>query len=95
MPSKLDLAWENLFHTYNILDEIVLNGKCFISAAQIKALHYEPRLLTKFDNSGQLPRLFADNHLSILPVSSHDYVIAHHDIMGNPLIKHHINPLSV
>ncbi len=39
----------------------------------------EPRLITKFDHIINLPRIFSDNGLSILPVTCGEYVISHFD----------------
>lgn len=71
-----DAAWEILFDKYNILREICYKGKFIITASQIKEFR-EPRLMTKFDHIVNLPKLFADNNLSILPISSNSYVISH------------------
>ena len=70
-----DAAWEKLFDKYRILEEIGQKG-CFpISAAQIKEFR-EPRLMTKFDHRVNLPAIFAENRLSILPVTRGDYLIS-------------------
>ncbi|MDR2199294.1 MAG: transcriptional regulator [Deltaproteobacteria bacterium] len=73
-----DIAWEKLFSTYSILSQIDANGQYNISASQIKEFR-EPRLMVKFDHTINLPKLFAENHLSILPVTRGDYVISHFD----------------
>lgn len=77
-----DTAWKTLFARYNILDEIEKNGIFRISADQIK-VEREPRLMTKFDHKVNLPSIFKDNNLAILPVTRGDYVIsrfsAYHD----------------
>lgn len=70
-----DTAWERLFDKYHILDEIKKNGKFMISAGQIKEFR-EPRLMTKFDHRINLPRIFSENGLAILPVTRGDYVIS-------------------
>ena len=70
-----DAAWENLFDKYHILDEIERNGQFIISANQIKEFR-EPRLMTKFDHKVNLPVIFAENRLAILPVTRGDYVIS-------------------
>ena len=70
-----DSAWEALFQKYDILSRIEADGQFFISANQIKEFR-EPRLMTKFDHRVNLPALFADNGLAILPVTRGDYVIA-------------------
>lgn len=77
-----DTAWETLFARYNILDEIATTGIFRITAEQIK-VEREPRLMTKFDHRVNLPSIFKDNNLAILPVTRGDYVIskfsAYHD----------------
>lgn len=70
-----DRAWEKLFHKYRILDEISNRGSFAISAEQIKEFR-EPRLMTKFDHKVNLPKIFADNGLAILPVTRGDYIIS-------------------
>ncbi len=71
-----DAAWEALFQRYAIAEQIEAQGRFVISAAQIKE-YREPRLMAKFDHTVNLPRLFADNELAILPISRGDYVISH------------------
>lgn len=70
-----DTAWQSLFDKYHILDAIAAQGRFTISAAQIKEFR-EPRLMTKFDHKVNLPEIFAENHLAILPVTRGDYVIS-------------------
>ena len=68
-------AWQLLFDKYNILEEINKNGYFKITAKQINEFR-EARLMTKFDNSANLPELFKDNNLAILPITSNSYMIA-------------------
>ena len=70
-----DTAWQALFEKYDILDEIQRSGQFVISANQIKEFR-EPRLMTKFDHKVNLPAVFADNGLAILPITRGDYVIS-------------------
>ncbi len=70
-----DTAWKSLFDKYRILHEIKRHGKFIISAAQIKEFR-EPRLMTKFDHKINLPQIFVDNNLAILPITRGDYVIS-------------------
>lgn len=70
-----DSAWEKLFDKYHILKSIEKNGEFIISANQIKEFR-EPRLMTKFDHKVNLPTIFAENNLSILPISRGDYIIS-------------------
>lgn len=72
--SKNDLAWEKIFEKHKILDKILKDGHIEITATKINEFH-EARLMTKFDHKSQLPKLFADNKLSILPTSRGGYVI--------------------
>ncbi|MDE7394928.1 MAG: transcriptional regulator, partial [Clostridiales bacterium] len=46
-----------------------------ISAKEIKEFR-EPRLMTKFDHKINLPEIFAQNSLAILPITRGDYVIS-------------------
>lgn len=71
-------AWTILFERHKILEEIEDKGVCYISANQIKK-EREPRLMAKFDHTINLPKIFADNKLSILPITRGDYAIAHFD----------------
>lgn len=71
-------AWEILFKRHKILEEVENKGVCYISAKQIKR-EREPRLMAKFDHTINLPKIFADNRLSILPITRGDYAIAHFD----------------
>lgn len=70
-----DTAWDLLFEKYHILDAISQHGSFAISANQIKEFR-EPRLMTKFDHKVNLPKIFGDNNLAILPITRGDYVIS-------------------
>jgi hypothetical protein len=72
--SKNDIAWESLFETHNILEEINKNGVYKISAKAINTKR-EARLMTKFDHHIQLPSIFKQNHLTIQPDSRGSYII--------------------
>lgn len=71
---KNDEAWEQLFDKYDILDEIDKNGTFSISSTQINEFR-EARLMTKFDHSNQLPKIFADNNITILPDARGNYIL--------------------
>ena len=73
-----DVAWEQLFNKYDILNHIENDGFFIISANQIKE-YREPRLMAKFDHTINLPSIFSENQLAILPVSRGEYVISHLD----------------
>ena len=73
--SKNNEAWNSLLKKFNILKEINDNGFYEISADDIKLSGREPRLMTKFDSSENLPDIFKDNELAILPVKRGSYII--------------------
>jgi hypothetical protein len=70
-----DNAWQKLFDKHNILDAINNQGHFAISATQIKEFR-EPRLMTKFDHKINLPDIFSQNNLAILPITRGDYIIS-------------------
>ena len=76
--NQTDEAWERIFNDYNILSEIESKGYYIISADTIKK-YREPRLMAKFDHSINLPKIFSDNKLAILPTTRGKYIIAHFD----------------
>lgn len=73
--SKNDNAWIRLFEKYNILQNISDNQQFLINATQINEFR-EARLMTKFDHRSQLPQIFSENNLSILPISRGGYTIS-------------------
>lgn len=77
--SKNDQAWANLFTKYNILDHINRKGFYEISAVQINEFR-EARLMTKFDHRVNLPKLFANNNLAILPITRGSYIISKFEV---------------
>ena len=77
--SKNDNAWEKIFDKYKILKEIENKIEFVITAKQINEFR-EARLMTKFDYSSQLPSLFSDNTLSILPISRGSYIISNFEM---------------
>lgn len=74
--TKNDKAWILLFDKYNILEEINNKGFFEITSKQINEFR-EARLMTKFDHIANLPNIFIDNNLSILPITRGSYVIGH------------------
>lgn len=75
---KNDEAWEQIFEKYKILEHVSQNGHFNITATKINEFR-EARLMTKFDHRSNLPQLFIDNELSILPTSRGGYVIGTFD----------------
>lgn len=72
---KNDHAWKKLFDKYSILNIIEHTGFCEIKATQINEFR-EARLMTKFDHRINLPRLFSENNLAILPITRGSYIIS-------------------
>jgi hypothetical protein len=72
--TKNDKAWEKLFQKYNILEKIENDGFYEILADNIRE-YREPRLMCKFDHQNNLPDIFKDNNLNILPLSTKSYII--------------------
>lgn len=80
--TKNDEAWEEIFIDLKILEEIKKNNFFEIRANQINK-YREARLMTKFDHREQLPNIFSENNLSILPLSRGSYIIADMDIFAD------------
>lgn len=72
--TKNDVAWEKIFFKYNVLNKIENEGFFEIKSEQINEFR-ESRLMAKFDHEINLPSIFKENHLSILPISRSSYII--------------------
>lgn len=68
--TKAGDAWAQLFNQYNIAEKVANDGFYDISSAEFKALHFEPRLLTKVDHSHQVPPIMDEHGLSILTLTN-------------------------
>ncbi|MGK0390700.1 MAG: hypothetical protein ACI94Y_003460 [Maribacter sp.] len=68
-------AWKKLFEKYQILEKIKENNIYEISSKFINEFR-EARLMTKFDYKSQLPKIFSENNLSILPIARGNYIIS-------------------
>jgi hypothetical protein len=77
--SKNDIAWKQIFEKYEIISVLERSSYFEISSSEINEFR-EARLMTKFDHKSQLPKLFTDNNLSILPVSRGGYIIGGFEI---------------
>lgn len=79
--------WNDIFKDYKILDAINEKGSYTISSDTIKK-YKEPRLMAKFDYSKQLPQIFKENNLGILPITNGEYIIGKYNLFENiPNIK--------
>jgi hypothetical protein len=72
--SKNNVAWEKIFEKHQILNHLENSDFFLISSNNINEFR-EARLMTKFDHRSQLPKIFTDRKLSILPISRGDYII--------------------
>lgn len=79
--SKLNKSWQQLFDKYKILEKIEEQGFYIITADQIREFR-EPRLMTKFDHEKDLPALFKDYNLSIMPISRNEYYMSHNKMFS-------------
>ncbi|GBR74592.1 hypothetical protein NO1_1741 [Candidatus Termititenax aidoneus] len=73
-----NINWDKLFKKYKILAKIKENEYFIISAKTIKEFR-EPRLMVKFDHKKDLPKIFIDHNLAILPVANGKYIISQFD----------------
>jgi hypothetical protein len=71
---NIEAAWRNLFEKHDIVSRVSKDGSFRISASEINLVK-EARLMAKFDQSSQLPAIFRENNLSILPVTRGEYII--------------------
>lgn len=92
--TKNDLAWETIFEKYAVLDEIAEKGFFEIDAITINQFR-ESRLMAKFDHEINLPQIFKDNSLSILPISRSRYIIGHFNTYFKVNYAPEIEPITV
>lgn len=71
---KIDIAWNALDERYHVVEGALENPFFYLSADDIheasnhfRGIKFEPRLLTHFDTRQQMPKLFIENGLSVLP----------------------------
>jgi hypothetical protein len=73
--SKRNQEWETVFESLKIQDQLVNRPWIPVTASDIKSLGYEPRLLAKIDHSKDLPSIFKELNLGILPISIDTYAV--------------------
>lgn len=94
--SKNQIAWVSLFDKYDILNKLATSQLFTITSTVINEFR-ESRLMTKFDNTKQLPDIFSDNNIGILPTSRGSYVLGRFNIfhkfedIGDHLQHHRFN----
>lgn len=89
MSKRLTVSeyWDLIFEKYNILNKIEKEGFFIISAEQIRE-YKEPRLMTKFDFSKQLPQIFKKYNLGMLPINNGTYILGDFNLYSKlPSIK--------
>jgi len=91
--TKNEESWNKIFDKHKIIEHLQGSDVFQITANQIKEFR-EPRLMTKFDHRANLPQIFKENNLAILPNTRGTYLIgkfnAYQDIEQNrksPLTK--------
>src|ERR1700704_3541995 len=82
VKSKNDVAWEALFEAHNILDRVNSAGFCELSASSISK-ERDARSMTTFHHRIQLPTIFKNNHLTIVPKTRTTYVIGNFESYFN------------
>jgi hypothetical protein len=78
MSISINEAWKQLFNKHQIVRHIEEEGIFQITASEINTVK-EARLMAKFDQSEQLPKVFREYDLAILPITRGEYVIGHFD----------------
>jgi len=68
-------AWASLLNAPECLELIENDMPLIVSAEQMRS-YREPRLMAKIDHSRNLPRVFRERDLSILPISRGSYLIS-------------------
>lgn len=91
--SSIQKAWEMLFDSCDILARVKANGSYQISSKIIN-LYKEARLMAKFDQSTQLPEIFQQNNLSILPIARGEYLIGPFQTHKR-VVYPHVKPIPV
>lgn len=76
--TKTDKNWKNLFEKHDIVKKIDKDGYFIITSTEINEFR-EARLMTKFDHKTNLPVLFQEHNLSILPITRGSYIISKFD----------------
>ena len=79
MKKTVSEFWNDIFDDYRVLTEIEKKGYFKIKADDIRK-YKEPRLMTKFDYSSQLPEIFSKNKLGILPTTNGEYIIGKYNM---------------
>ncbi len=91
---SVEEAWEKILEKYDIINQIEKTGVFYIEASQIKE-YKEPRLMSKWDSSEQLPSILKKNKINILPNSRHSYVLGDFLLYQSiPELEEHITKMT-
>lgn len=80
--SVINKNWLEIFKELNVLEKIKDSGFYEITSREINKFK-EARLMTKFDHKSNLPQIFLENKLSILPLTRGSYIIGSFDAYQN------------
>ena len=79
-----DVAWEQVCRELDIPQEVENNGVYRITADEIKRIsHREPRLMCKIDFEKDLPQVFREHDLAIVPEQRGTYAIGHFNLFND------------
>ena len=88
-----DQAWEETFLKHDVLSRVEQDGFADVTANDLRAFR-EPRLMAKIDHTKNLPDVFRENRLSILPLTTDTYRIGHFRIF-EPLADSEVTQTEV
>lgn len=93
--AKNEQAWRILFARLHILEQLEKANYISITSQEINTVR-EARLMTKFDHSYQLPAIFREHGLGILPTGRGRYLIGRfsifHAVEPTPPDRIHVRP---
>lgn len=94
---SINQSWQVLFARHRIPEHVAQHGLFRIHADAINTVR-EARLMAKFDERQQLPEIFREHHLAILPINRGEYVIGTFETfqsLSYQRIEHPPRPLQV
>ncbi|MCK8826921.1 translation elongation factor [Natroniella acetigena] len=92
---KVDKKWAEIFADYPIVEQVEEQGYFTITSSEINK-YREARLMTKFDHESNLPYLFSEHNLTILPITRGEYIIGKFDVYEKLNLNYEeITPIEV
>lgn len=92
---RSDKFWERFFDDYNLENHFQYLNTFYVSTDDIKSYGEEPRLVSKFDHKNNLPYIFNQYNLGILPNSRKGYVIGKFDLYEKLNYKFSNNDIKI